>query len=695
METSVQQRRFIMATLVTAVICLVPARAQAEFGDYSGDFVRGDFDGDGTPEIVVSSPEHDCGKGVVYVHEVSVSTIRWSRDSTGILGTAACNDYFGASLAVGDLDGDGYDDLVIGTPGAGDPGVTAGGATHVIYGSSSGLTSSGDQLWHQDILGVEGVAEADDYFGDVLTTGDFNCDGYDDLAVGVPREGATSAEDAGAVHVLYGSSGGLTSAGDAVWVQGTGGVDDTAEASDSFGAALAAGNINGDQSSLIDCDDLAIGSPGEDVSTVTNAGYVNILYGASTGLSSTGDQELHQDLAGIIEVADAGDRFGYRLELVDDDDDAYADLAISVPGDSCIPVHGVGLHVLRGSSTGITATDDHLECFTYGCNVVTDDTYGCRSNSPPIHASSTDDHLSLFVGNDVAWGKAGIDELVGDHGDDILFGGPGNDRLDGGAGLDLQIGGAGDDVFVIDLDCEVVAGEVVDGGPGTDTIESHLTRTDLVALGVTIQSVESVVTIPEDDPLGPRSCLPSTFEEGTFRRPKAVLAWLDLPNPDSVHRTSAGDLDLSIRNHSDVQITVTPTFSLHVRGYVVSDTASPIVLNAGTATTYILDLEDFIPIGIDPETVDPDLLVLPTSATLSVRADVEVASEHDATAVAPVLYGHLEEEDGVLYREQALHETYYGGNLVAWRAQQARFPSSVGNVRFRRRTEARTVPLPP
>jgi hypothetical protein len=237
------------------------------------ELARGDFNGDDLIDVAIGSPETNSGKGAVYIVEGAGGTTTWTEDTTGILGVAGSDDNFGASLAVGDFNNDGYDDLAIGTPAADDSGSTDSGAVHVLYGSSSGLTDAGDQLWHQDVSGIEGVAEASDYMGDALTVGDFNCDGYDDLAIGVPREDiviTSSITDAGAVNVIFGSSAGLSTV-DSIWEQGSGGVDGTAEDNDNFGAALAAGNFNGDSSSSIECDDLAIGAPNEDPATSTSS----------------------------------------------------------------------------------------------------------------------------------------------------------------------------------------------------------------------------------------------------------------------------------------------------------------------------------------------------------------------------------------------------------------------------------------
>jgi FG-GAP repeat len=82
--------------------------------------------------------------------------------------------------------------------------------------------------------------ESDDDDDDsIKVRGDFDGDGEDDLAIGVPGEDVGSILDAGAVNVLYGSSNGLTSSGSQFWHQDKSGIEDTAEQDDAFGAALA------------------------------------------------------------------------------------------------------------------------------------------------------------------------------------------------------------------------------------------------------------------------------------------------------------------------------------------------------------------------------------------------------------------------------------------------------------------------
>jgi len=142
-------------------------------------------------------------------------------------------------LTAGDFDGDGYKDLAVGVPyehwNEADTGIV-----QVLYGTASGLTATGDQLWRQDITGIEGAEEADDRFGYALAAGNFDGDDYTDLAIGVPYEAIGTTDQAGAVNVLYGSAVGLAAAGDQLWYQGSGGLQGTAETGDRFGYALAA-----------------------------------------------------------------------------------------------------------------------------------------------------------------------------------------------------------------------------------------------------------------------------------------------------------------------------------------------------------------------------------------------------------------------------------------------------------------------
>lgn len=127
-------------------------------------------------------------------------------------------------------------------------------------------------------------------FGHHAVSGDFNGDGFDDLAIGAPGEdviiGDETRKDAGLVNVLYGARGqGLTGVGQ-VWHQNKSGVKGAAEKEDQFGSALAAGSFDG-----YGPQDLAIGNPADEDGAT--GGSVNVLYGDSVnGLSDLLDQLL-------------------------------------------------------------------------------------------------------------------------------------------------------------------------------------------------------------------------------------------------------------------------------------------------------------------------------------------------------------------------------------------------------------------
>jgi hypothetical protein len=137
----------------------------------------------------------------------------WHQNVTGVDDAAEAGDHYGWTLAVGDFDGDGRADLAVGVPFEDVGDVIDAGAAHVLYGSASGLVVARDQFWNQDSMGISDMAEADDHFGVALTSGDFDGDGNADLVVGVPDEDIGSLIDAGAAHVIYGSTAGLAAPG--------------------------------------------------------------------------------------------------------------------------------------------------------------------------------------------------------------------------------------------------------------------------------------------------------------------------------------------------------------------------------------------------------------------------------------------------------------------------------------------------
>jgi len=334
------------------------------FDSFGAALAAGDFDNDGFVDLAVGVPGEDLqaipNAGAVNVLYGSTTGLSgtggqfFSQDTTGVLGTAEPEDTFGAAVGAGDFDNDGFADLAIGVLAEDPGGAALAGAVNVLYGSAAKLTATGNQQFVQGSGGVLGTAEIGDQFGFVLAAGDFDNDGFADLAIGAPFEDVGSVFDAGAINVLYGSPARLSVSGDQVFFQGGGGVPGVAEASDFFGAALAGGDFDNDGFA-----DLAIGAPFEDVGSVFDAGAINVLYGSAAKLTATGDQQFFQGGGGVVGVAENGDAFGVALAAGDFDNDGFADLAVgAVSEDIGATLDAGAVNVLYGSAARLTATGD-------------------------------------------------------------------------------------------------------------------------------------------------------------------------------------------------------------------------------------------------------------------------------------------------------------------------------------------------
>lgn len=359
-----------------------------------------------------------------------------------------------------DINGDGFADLVVGSPGEDIGAFTDTGSITVLPGSSTGVTGTGSKEYDLNTAGVPGTSANGDQFGWSQVSGDFNGDGYPDVAVSANALDIGGYTNSGGIWIFYGSATGLrtdniTMITEANLDQTDGigyasafigevmtsgdfdgdGIDDLVTGvfgnhwevvamygatgglttvphiiegnSPLYGSALSAGDINGDGRA-----DLAVGAPLDLADKGYYAGALNIFYGSATGLNG-GRQYIDKDIAGVPGsvkpfTTDLPDEFGAQVVLADFTGDGRADLAVGAPG-SPVTTGGV-LHQDAGTVTAMYSVNGRIS--TAGAIEASQATAGV-----PGSPGTNDDMGAVMTGGDSnADGKA---ELVifspGDH----------------------------------------------------------------------------------------------------------------------------------------------------------------------------------------------------------------------------------------------------------------------------------------
>jgi hypothetical protein len=290
-----------------------------------------------------------------------------------------------------DFNGDGYADLAVGVPDEDDAKTTDAGAVNIIYGSESGLTEIGNMFFTQRTKGVPGNRQKGAKFGRALAAGNFDGDGFTDLAVAAPLFDQPHLRDAGYVVIFHGAPKGLSGsrANGLIWL-------DSMARNSNFGAALAAGDFDADG-----IDDIAVGAPefwsDQQITPGSGHGAVLVWYGSRFGME--GMQFWRQGEDGLSETSEYRDQFGSALVAADFDGDGADDLAM--PGN--------GVKVYFADSDGLPIWPKYLDEFLMPGLNQGDDSQ--ESTASVGHALAADDFE----------GRGSFDLAIGIPGYDIPY----------------------------------------------------------------------------------------------------------------------------------------------------------------------------------------------------------------------------------------------------------------------------------
>ena len=276
----------------------------------------GDFNNDGYGDLVLGFPSHDGNQGLLLTYAGSASGL--PNTTTSPYGTMDATQTLrmGAAIAIGNFNNDAYDDQIISNPLDSIPGPNRGSIS-VNLGSTNGIQ------WPPQ-ASMAGASSGDEY-GSALAAGDFDGDGYDDVAIGAYKANS----DTGYVQIMYGGTTGI----DTNVIETLSGTT----AGDKFGSALAATNVNGDAYT-----DLIVGIPGP------GDGILKVYHGGASGLSASPQITLTAPLSSSTPLD-----WGTSIAGGDVDGDGYGDVLVVERNYTNGEIAEGFVALYRGSSGGV------------------------------------------------------------------------------------------------------------------------------------------------------------------------------------------------------------------------------------------------------------------------------------------------------------------------------------------------------
>ncbi len=377
------------------------------FDAFPTSVMTGDINGDGFDDIVMGAyyadPNGRNAAGIVYVifgetqaNQQTEIDLSVSNADISILG-ANSNDQLGKTIAVGNVNGDGYDDIIISAPYASETGRESCGKVYVILGGL-GLLNSYDLLYEEYDSVIIGQ-NTNDYLGISLSCGDINNDNYDDLFVAAPNGDYQNVNNCGIVYSIFGNNTlngvyDLSSYQPNILFIGN-------ELNDNSGKFIRIGNFNNDQ-----FDDLAIGAPNADPLGRSNAGIIYLIEGRSNFGNSTImlSEDSDTQIFGVTSNGLVGNTFAFGDINGDNNDDLIlSDMADgtgkvgvlfgsnNLPGIFDLSTMDLNVNIVGGVTNGILGEN------IFSARVNQDEFYDIVIGSPSADNMSGVDAGILFV----------------------------------------------------------------------------------------------------------------------------------------------------------------------------------------------------------------------------------------------------------------------------------------------------------